>query len=551
MRNLPSAHRVGVGMRHAPLAALAVTLATAGTATALTRGAPSPALPVDAGPAPWEQPFSLVAGGGTRRPADGLVAGLADLGRVWGGARDGGGRVVVATTTGTWIVGVDGRLARLRGLTPEAERPRYQEVPPLGLRALAALPDGRVAIADDAGRRVVALVPGTTKATPLATADGAITALGHNEDGALVAVARGRVLRLRHGALAPADDVRSDVSLNLRVGGIGAVPGGLLVAQGSSNEPEADVGQLDLLGADGRRTRLDIPSSNASLRGVAVLPDGRALLATNLFSNGELDRVPLALAAGKTLDRQSFDYGVGEEYYGWISRRRTLLRLPGGDLRRVRWAGPPADAIAPDGSEGNVLVASAGRLWSTRGLLGAPDVSGFDERQVGIQLSAPAVVTVTARVRGGEISVASGPTSLPAGRSVVTLPQPGPGLNRVTVTARTATMTTVTGAWALDASEYSVARAQRVLAAIARRLNIGFEGYLSHGVDRCRSAGPNDVVCRWSSGGLFADGAPATEREVRVTRSPAGYAILAGPRRPSPERGRNRRLLGAPFDASA
>ena len=548
-RNLCRPGGVGRSMRRAPLAAVLLVVTATGVARAATRDSPPP-FPVDAGPAPWEQPFSVVAGGGTRRPAAGMVAGLADLGRVWGGARDGSGRAVVVTTTGTWVVGLDGRLTGVRGLPAPPKPGRYDRPVVPGPRALAALPDGRVAIGDPIARRVVALDPGSTTARPLATAPKPVEALGLDADGSLLGVAGGRLLRLRDGTLVPSERLTTERYYGSS-GGIGAVPGGLLAAQASSNEAEADSGRLDLLGPSGTARSVYRPPSVSSLRGVAVLPDGRALLATNAFSEGELDDRPITLAAGKTLDRQSFDYGVGEEYYGWISRRRTLLRLADGSLRRVRWAGPPADAIAPDGAT-DVLVASAGRLWSTRPGLAAPELDDFAKRRVGVRLGAPATVLVTSRIQGGEISVAAGPTLLPAGRSVVQLPELGPGLQRVTITARTPNATTVSSAYAFPPAQAFAPRdADRVLSAIARRLNIGFEGALYHGVDRCRSRNATEVVCRWTSANAFGEGPRPTERDVRIRFSPAGYEVLGGKPHPSPKRGRNTDLLGAPFDASA
>src|SRR3954451_19403962 len=73
----------------------------------------TPRLLVEPAGRSWSAPFFLVAGGGTVRPADGIVAGSADLGTVWTGARDGAGRVLVASTSGLWAVGRDGRLVHI------------------------------------------------------------------------------------------------------------------------------------------------------------------------------------------------------------------------------------------------------------------------------------------------------------------------------------------------------------------------------------------------------------------------------------------------------
>lgn len=533
-------------MRRLLLTAALLPAVAAVAAFAYPAGTPPP-LPVDPGPAPWERPFSLVAGGGDRRPADGVVAGEADLERVWAGARDGAGRVVVVATTGTWIVREDGRLARVAGLTaePDAVQP--------GPRALAALPDGRVAIADPVGRRVVALGPGATTVAPLATSAEPVEALGLDRDGTLLGAAAGRVLRLRGAALVPAEKLYGSDGIR-EVRGVGGAADGLLAASlfpngdGGGDDPEQDDSSVQLVGPKGARTVFS-PPPQSSVRSAAVLPDGRALLATNALTEGELDGAPLVIAAAPTLDRQAFGYGVGEEFYGWISRRRVLLRGTDGVLRRVRWAGPPADAITPDGAA-DVLVASAGRLWSTRPGLGAPGLGAFAGGDVAVRLAAAAPVSVTVRTPQGKVLSSTDAGTLPAGTSVVRVPRPtGQATVRVIVATGGASARTASD-WAFPDPALSPALARRVLSQVARRLNIGFEGAVSHGVDRCRPAPTGEVTCRWTTGRDFGEGR-YTERTVRVARGTTGYVIRAGAPRPSPKAGRNTRLLGAPFDASA
>ena len=63
------------------------------------------------------------------------------------------------------------------------------------------------------------------------------------------------------------------------------------------------------------------------------------------------------------------------------------------------------------------------------------------------------------------------------------------------------------------------------------------------------------MTCRWTTGGAYTrftkggDAGPQTTRSVRLTRSPAGYELLAGEPRPGPRKGRNRKTLGPAVDA--
>ncbi len=542
-------------MRRTPLVIAAVALLAAGTALEASRSDGPGRRPerttraVSPGPEPWSRSFSVVAGGGLRTPAKGVVAGDARFGHVWSGARDGAGRVVVDTSSGTWVVGFDGRLARVRGLTPVPAGSRFEVS---RRRSLAALPDGSVAITDALAHRVATLAPGSDRVTGLATATPTPEALGLDRDGTLVGVAAGRVLRLRHSAMVAGTRLYEDDGIR-RGSGIGPTRGGLLAASvfpndGPDAESPADETGVQLV-AGGEATAAPELPADPGVRGLAVLPDGRALLATSTYVGGALDGRPLALAAGPTVDRSSFGYGVGEEYYGWLTRRRTLLRTTDGRLRPARWAGPPAEAVSPDGAA-DLLVASSGRLWTTRRGLSAPKLDELWDGRIGVRVGAASRVTVTVRGPDGALRTGTRPRRIPAGATTLKLLRGiGTGLARVTVTAARAGRTSATSAWAFAAApRFTPQAADRVLSVIAKRLNVGFEAAISHGVDRCAVQMAGTVVCRWTT--LTAQ-TTATERSVRLARSPSGYAVNAGPPRPSPKRGRNTHLLGAPFDASA
>jgi hypothetical protein len=507
----------------------------------------TPGLPVEAPGVPWSHPFSVVAGGGTQRPADGVVAGRADLGRVWAGARDGAGRVVLSSSSGLWAVERDGRLRRIAGVGGEVGH-RDQ---------LATLGDGSVAVSTSRSPVVFVVAPGGHRATVLATTGDALPlGIGTGPGGTLAAVAGGRLLT-RRGTQLVATGARLWEDDGIREArGIGQVPGGgLLVGSlfpnnGADGDPEGDDSSLlTVRGQAGPRTVFSPPAPQA-VRKVAVLASGRALVAANASTEGDLDARPLALAAGPRLDRQRFSYGVGEEFYGWIARRRVLVRHVDGKLWRSRWAGPPADDVARDGGGDNVLVASAGRLWSTRASLGAPGLAGLWRGHVTVRLAAAATVRVTARDRAGRVVAAAPARRLPAGRSIVKLRGLAHrGLLRITIDARDGAAEHTTAAWAFAGPRrLAPAEADDVLSGVARRLYIGFEGAAAHGVDQCTSVSALVVRCRWSTAG--SDVHP-TERTVTVQLRSAGYLLRPSRARPSPIMGRNRRLLGAPFDASA
>ncbi len=542
-------------MRRTPLVIAAVALLAAGTALEASRSDGPGRRPerttraASPGPEPWSRSFSVVAGGGLRTPANGVVAGDARFGHVWSGARDGAGRVVVDTSSGTWVVGIDGRLARVRGLTPVPVGTRFEVS---RRRPLAALPDGRVAITDALAHRVAALAPGSDRVTRLGPATPAPEALGLDRDGTLVGVAAGRVLRLRRGAMVEGTRLYEDDGIR-RGSGIGRTRGGLLAASvfpndGPDAESSADESGVQLVAGGEATADAELPA-DPGVRGLAVLPDGRALLATSTYVGGALDGRPVALAAGPTVDRSSFGYGVGEEYYGWLVRRRTLLRTTDDHLRPARWAGPPAEAVSPDGAA-DLLVASSGRLWTTRRGLSAPKLDELWDGRVGVRVGEASRVTVTVRGPDGTLRTGTRPRRIAAGATTLELPRGiGTGLVRVTVTAAGASRTSATSAWAFAAApHFTPQAADRVLSVVAKRLNVGFEGAIYHGVDRCAAQMAGTIVCRWTT---LTDQTTATERSVRLTRSPSGYAVNAGPPRPSPKRGRNTHLLGAPFDASA
>jgi hypothetical protein len=507
----------------------------------------TPGLPVEAPGVPWSHPFSVVAGGGTQRPADGVVAGRADLGTVWTGARDGAGRVLVASSSGLWSVERDGRLRRIAGVAGEVGH-RDQ---------LAALGDGSVAVSTSRSPDVFVVAPGGHRATVLATTDDALPlGIGTGPGGTLAAVADGRLLTRRGTLLVATGRPLWDDDGIREPRGIGPIPGGgLLVGtlfpnNGVDGDPEGDDSSLLTVRGEADPRTVFSPPAPQAVRKVAVLASGRALVAANASTEGDLDARPLALAAGPHLDRQRFSYGVGEEFFGWIARRRVLVRHVDGKLWRSRWVGPPADDVAPDGDGDNVLVASAGRLWSTRASLGAPGLAGLWRGHVTVRLGAPAAVTVTARDRAGHVVARGAARRLPAGRSIVRLRGLAHrGLLRITIDARDGTAEHTTAAWAFAGPRHlTPAQADDVLSGVARRLYIGFEGAAAHGVDHCTSASVLVVRCRWTTAG--SDVHP-TERTVTVQLRPAGYLVRPSRTRPSPTMGRNRHLLGAPFDASA
>jgi hypothetical protein len=478
-------------------------------------------------------------------PADGVVAGSADLGTVWTGARDGAGRVLVASTSGLWAVGRNGRLVRIVGVP--SERGHREQ--------LAALADGAVAISTPRSRIVYAVAAGGRRATPLADTNlPTPVGIGADADGGLLAIAGGRLLR-RQGTRLVATGPRLWEDDGIRESrGIGSlVDGSFLIGtlfpnNGTAEDPEQDDGAV-LLSRGTRRRRIVLaPPAAQAVRKVAVLPSGIALVATNASTEGDLDQRPLALAAGPTVDPQRFSYGVGEEFFGWIARRRVLVRERDGALHRTRWAGPPADDVAP--SDGSILVASRGRLWSTGGALGAPGLAGVWHGRVAVRLGVPARVTVTARNRAGRVVARRRGTTLHSGRSVVRLPGlPQSGLVRITIRAHTPTTEHTASAWAFAGPRrLDPAEADRVLSTVARRLYVGFEGAAAHGVDRCMSLSDIEVRCRWTTAG---ERVPTTDRTVTVDLRPAGYLVRPGAARPSPQAGRNEHLLGAPFQASA
>ncbi|HWH94739.1 MAG TPA: hypothetical protein VNT03_12840 [Baekduia sp.] len=527
-----------------------VMLVACGLAGAASAGADAfptdhtPRFPVEPAGEPWSDPFSLIAGGGTLRPADGVVAGSADLGTVWTGTRDGAGRVLVSSTSGLWAVGLDGRLERIDGV-PSGRGHRDQ---------LATLADGSVAVSTTRSPTVYEVAAGSRRATPLATTGLSLPlGIGSGPEGRLLAVAGGRLLRL-HGTQLVATGPRLWDDDGIREPrGIGSLADGSLLVgtlfpnNGVAGDPEGDDSAVLLGRATVRPVTLLAPPPPQAVRKVAVLRSGLTLVATNASTEGDLDARPLALAAGPRLDPQRFSYGVGEEFFGWIARRRVLVRERDGALRRTRWAGPPADDIAQDGAD--VLVASRGRLWSTKRGLGAPGLAGLWHGHVAVRLGAAVAVTVTARNRAGHL-VAVQRASLPAGRSVVRLRGlPASGLVRVTVRASAPTVQRSASAWAFSGPRrLSPAEADRVLSGVARRLYVGFEGAAAHGVDRCTTLTATQVRCRWSTAGQRV---PSTERAVTVQLRPAGYLLRPGAPSPSPPTGRNRHLLGAPFDASA
>ncbi|HEY4097133.1 MAG TPA: hypothetical protein VGM33_16545 [Baekduia sp.] len=488
-----------------------------------------------------------MAGGGTQRPADGVVAGRADLGTVWTGARDGAGRVLVSSSTGLWSVERDGRLRRIGGVGGEAGH-RDQ---------LAALGDGSVAVSTSRSPDVFVVAPGGNRATVLATTDDTLPlGIGTGPDGTLAAVAGGRVLVRRGTQLVATgrplwedDGIREPRGIGPAPGG-GLLVGSLFPNNGVDGDPEQDDSSLLTVQGQAEPRTVFSPPAPQAVRKVAILASGRALVATNASTEGDLDPRPLALAAGPHLDRQRFSYGVGEEFFGWIARRRVLVRQVDGKLWRSSWAGPPADDVAPDGDGDNLLVASAGRLWSTRAGLGAPGLAGLWRGHVTVRLGAAATVKVTARDRAGRVVTTGAARRLPAGRSIVKLRGLAHrGLLRITIDARDGTAERATAAWAFAGPRrLAPAQADDVLSGVARRLYIGFEGGAAHGVDQCTSASALVVRCRWTTAGSDVH---ASERTVTVRLRPAGYLIRPSHARPSPIMSRNRHVLGAPFDASA
>jgi hypothetical protein len=545
---------MAVGYRHlvSSAAATAAALGALGAAAAKPAMAAdpfptdhTPRLPVEPAGRSWSAPFSLVAGGGTLRPADGIVAGSADLGTVWTGARDGAGRVLVASTSGLWAVGHGGRLVHITGVP--SERGHREQ--------LVALADGTVAISTPRSRIVYAVAAGSRRATPLvATNLSTPVGIGADADGRLLAIAGGRLLRRQGTQLVATgprlwddDGIRESRGIGSLLDG-SVLIGTLFPNNGTAGDPEQDDGAVLLSrGTHRRKVVLALPAEQA-VRRVAVLPSGIALVATNASTEGDLDQRPLALAAGPTVDPQRFSCGVGEEFFGWIARRRVLVREGDGALRRTRWAGPPADDVAP--SDDGILVASRGRLWSTGGALGAPGLAGLWRGRVAVRLGGPAAVTVTARNRAGRVVAQRRGTTLHSGRSVIRLPGlPKSGLVRITIRARTSAAEHTASAWAFAGQRrLNPAEADRVLSTIARRLYVGFEGAAAHGVDRCMSLSDTIVRCRWTTAG---ERVPTTERTVTVELRPAGYLIRPGAAQPSPQAGRNEQLLGAPFQASA
>ncbi|MCW3003935.1 MAG: hypothetical protein JWQ20_3233 [Conexibacter sp.] len=475
-----------------------------------------------------------------------MIAGRADLGTVWAGARDGAGRVLLSSTSGMWSIELDGRLQRIVGVPREPGR-RDQ---------LAALGSGDVAVTTTRSRSVYLVAAGSHRATVLATTSlSPPLGIGTGPGGTLVAIAGGRILAQRGSELVATGPSLWEDDRIREPRGIGPVPGGLLVGtlfpnNGVAGDPEADDSALLALGEGTRPRVVFAPPAPQAVRKLAVLASGRALIATNASTEGDLDVRPLALAAGPRLDAQRFSYGVGEEFFGWVARRRVLVRQADGRLWRSRWSGPPADDIAPDDGHDDVLVASGGRLWSTRPGLGAPGLAGLWRGRVAVRLGARATVTVTARDRAGRLVAKSTTRVLPAGRSIIRMRGIARrGLLRITVDASEDIVHLSASAWAFAGPRrLTRAEADRVLSGVARRLYVGFEGAAAHGVDRCTTASTTVVSCRWTSAGTRV---PPTERTVIVQLRPAGYLLRPQPARPSPPADRNRHLLGAPFDASA
>ncbi len=536
------------------LAGLVATLVVCVAASDHSRSSASAAsrrVAQEAPGAPWSHSFSLVGGGGLRKPADGAIAGEADLGRVWVGVRGGDGRVVLASSRGLWAVGHDGRLSAIRGVPHDRGRPLQ----------LVTLGDGTVAISSGTDS-VYGLAAGSLEAKLLARlASGSRGSrgplgVGLGADGGLVVIAGGRVFK-REGKLLVAtgrslwhdDGIREPR-------GAGPVRDGLLVGSlfpngGVNGDPEQDEGNVLLARAGAAPRVLYAPPAQQAVRNVAVLSDRRALIAGNDSTLGDLDGRPLPLQAGPHLDRQLFAYGVGEEYFGWIWRRQVHVRTAGGVLLRARWAGPPADWIAPDGAAGDVLVASGGRLWSTKAGLSAPDVRAIWEGRVALRLGRPATVAVSVSTSSGRLLTRRSGIHLRAGLSEVRLPElPRSGLLRVAIVADEGETRSSSEAWAFAGPRrLSVGEGKRVLDAVARRLNVGFEGAVAHGVDRCAVKTPTAVRCRWTTGGSSVR--PTNERTVSVALGSSGYLVESGTAKPSPKAGRNRHLLGAPYDASA
>jgi hypothetical protein len=513
--------------------AAAAGAALAGDRMSLVRDR-TPRVPVEAPGAPWSRPFSVLAGGGTERPRDGVVAGRADLGTVWTAARDGAGRVVLSSTSGLWAVGAGGRLARVAGVPSDRDH-REQ---------LAALGDGSVAVAAGRSAVVYVVAAGADRAAPFAsTSEPPPLGIGAAADGSLIAIAGGRLLqRQGAGLVAAGSRLWEDDGLR-QPRGAGSLPGGGLLVGTLLDEgnPDSDDGSVLAVQGSAAPRAVYAPPSAAAVRRVAVLGSGRALIDTNASTEGDLDVRPLELAAGPIVDPQMFSSGGAGDFAGWIARRRVLVRQVDGGLLRTRWAGPPADDVAPDGNDDNILVASAGRLWSTRPGVGAPDLAGLWRGRVAVGLGAAGRVTVAARDRGGRV-VARSVRTLPAGRSVVRLDGlPHRGLLRVAIDAGGQG---TTSAWAFAGPRRLGPReAGGVLASVARRLYVFFEGAAAHGVDRCTPTAASTVRCRWSTAGSAV---PTTERSVRLTLGPAGYRLRATPAHPSPRSGRNTHLLGGP-----